>query len=259
MVPALAFFVALPRVVEARRDAILSFDLAKTRRAFPNEGATPLEAVAWQAWVRPVVARALARYPAAGLVAHLDHVYVVWLLWYDGTYIGGTGDPAHGGRIVIALRPGTTTETWLERAVHHEFAHTLHDRRGSGFPTKAWRSANAPGFRYGTAGFDAVKAGKANVALDPALAEQGVLSEYGASSIDEDWATIAESVMVDDPAFWDFVARYPRLRTKARLAVAFYRRTLPGIKLRDVGPYRSVSLGARSFGRLEGLETLATQ
>ena len=233
MVPALAFFLAARAVVEGRRDALLSFDADAARGVFARLGTAPLTNEAWRGWVRSVVSPALVRYPATGLVARIDAVYVVWTLWFDGTSMGGTNDRER--RIVLALGPGAVDSTWLERAVHHEIAHVVRERRRSGFPNQEWIRANAPGFRYGKGGFDAVRAGQVSKAFDAALSTQGVLSVYGASSIDEDWCTIAESVMVDDPAFWAFAARYPRLRAKAQLAVEFYRRTFPGIRLREVG------------------------
>ena len=81
---------------------------------------------------------------------------------------------------------------------------------------------------------DALVKGKTGKEFDPALLEQGLVSEYAASGLDEDWATVGAEVMADRPQFWDKVARYPRLREKARLAVAFYRRSMPGIRLRNV-------------------------
>ena len=233
MLPALDLSPVLRAAFEARRDALLSFDANAARGVYAGLGTTPLTDGAWQAWARSVASPSLARYPAAGLVARIDRVYVVWTLWYEATYMGGTNDRSR--RVVVALGPGAIDSNWLEHALHHEIAHVVRERARSGFPNKAWARANAPGFRYGGGGLDAMKAGKASKEFDPALNAQGVLSAYGASGIDEDWCTVAESVMSDDPAFWDLASRYPRLRAKARLAVEFYRKTFPGIRLRDPG------------------------
>lgn len=232
MFPALAFSLAVNAGLTARREALLSFDADAARGVYAGLGTTALTDPAWQAWVRSVVDYAFARYPVTGLVSRLDGAYVVWALWFDGTYMGGTNDRSR--RIVVGLSPGTVDSTWLEHALHHEIAHVLRERPRSGFPDKAWARANAPGFRYGDGGLNAMKAGQAARAFDPALNAQGILCNYGASGMDEDWCTIAEEVVADDPAFWALMPQYPRLREKARLAVEFYRKTFPGIRLRDV-------------------------
>ena len=243
--PVLAFWLVWPTLLEARRNALLSFDEAGPRLAWPDTKTQPLASEAWRAWARPAVTRALARYPIVPLLARLDSVWVEWTMSSDGSFMGGLNDPVRR-RVFVALGPGVPTLPWIERAVHHEFAHILQDRRNSGFPAKAWRAANAPGFRYGTGGYDAIKAGRSSEAYSDTLAAKGVLSVYGATSIDEDWATIAEAVMVDDSAFWALAARFPRLGEKARLTVAFYRRTFPGIHLRDMdsqaSPHGSTSV-----------------
>ena len=236
MLPALALSFAVGAAIEARREAILSFDGAAAGRAFPGaavEGLSSADGAAWSAWARPVVAGALARYPLAGLLPRLDRAFVVSNLAVGGTPVGGLNDP-EAGRIVVTHGPAN--RALLARSVHHEIAHILLDRRILWFPVVAWRAANAPGFRYGAGGLDALRRGRGSVAYDEAWAARGLLSRYAASSIDEDWATIAESVMVDDPAFWALTERFPRLREKARLAVAFYRKAFPGIRLRDVAP-----------------------
>lgn len=134
----------------------------------------------------------------------------------------------------------TVDEIWLEHAFHHEFAHALSHGKGVVFPTVAWRRANTPGFVYaseveGAGGYAALPKGKSGRGFDPKLNEPGLLSEYGTATFDEDWACIAEEVVADNPAFWDLLPKYPRLREKGRLVVEFYRRAMPGIRLRSVG------------------------
>ena len=72
--------------------------------------------------------------------------------------------------------------------------------------------------------------------MDRALNAKGVLSEYGATEFDEDWATYAERVFDPDDGFRTALRAFPRVRRKARLMAAFYRREFPGIVLPGLEP-----------------------
>ena len=188
---------------------------------------------------RAALARAFARYPAGTLPRDLDRVYVADDLRWDGTQMGGLSMP--GVRAVwlaVGQSVDKSTARWFEASFHHEFAHVLFERREAQIPKSAWRALNSKGFRYryedDEGGFSALsKDISTDEALKPSLNAKGVLSDYGATEIDEDWATYAERLMDPEPSFLAAYRRYPRVRQKMRLMAGFYRRAFPGIRLRE--------------------------
>ncbi len=220
-----------------RLERLPTFDVRRAERAYPGIRVTAETNPVLRAKAKRELTRAMARYPAREVARRLGAVYVVRMLSWEGVQMGGTSSPDGRGLYIAVGEMPLDDGDWIEGTFHHEFAHVLFERFQKDLPLREWKSANAPGFRYtygADGGFEAVSK-NANVSeeLNPALNAQGLLSEYGATEIGEDWATYAERILRNDFATRAVVRRYPRVRAKARLLAAFYRRALPGIKIAD--------------------------
>ncbi len=238
MLPVLALLL-----LQARRPmSLVTFNVVGAERADPGLTATFEKSASTRTLARVSLARAFARYPASGLFRLLDTVFVADDLRWDGTQMGGYSMPgARSIWIAVGQSVDENTDRWIEDSFHHELGHVIKDQRRELIPEKAWRAANAPGFRYthedAGGGFGAVSSGKdTEESLDPTLNAQGLLSHYGATEFEEDWATYAERLLDPDPTFLKALRKYPRVRVKMRLITALYRRVFPGIHLRDVPP-----------------------
>lgn len=209
----------------------INFSTGLARVAYPDFSMVGEDRSDRQLDVQKRLGEALTKYPEGTLKT----VFVVKTLEYRDAPFGGTAS-ADGRSIILAIgdRSGSNTD-WIGHALHHEVAHSLMFRMSGAFPRDAWLAQNAPGFKYAhDSGLAALKSGDTDFHFVPALAEQGVLSAYGSSSFDEDWACYAQYLLTDDPDFWKLVRRYPRVRAKAKLAVEFYRKAVPGMALPDV-------------------------
>lgn len=240
---ALAALAGPPREdLQKQVTALVSFDVAKARRAYPGLGVSPETDEATRRRARRLVMRALAKYPAKSLLRHLKAVFVVHDIWWEKAHMGGASMPGgHEVFVAVGAVPWYD-EDWIEGAVHHEFAHLLYDSEAKILPSQAWTAANAPGFKYSygeNGGYDALTADDTGEELDSRLNLKGVLSAYGASSITEDWATYAQMLIGENGDFFRAVRLYPRVRTKAELALEFYRKAMPGMRLPKL-PLRSV-------------------
>lgn len=229
MTPLLALLVA------TKLDRLVSFDVAKARKDDATISVVAENDPRLRRVAQAALARAFAKYPRLPLNRHLKAVYVVRSMSCEGTAMGGTNSPEARSIWIEVGNPSEGEPRWIEDTFHHEFAHVLADTRRHEMPELAWRAANAPGFKYTYGeggGFTAVSTGQhVGEDLDKPLNAQGVLSEYGATEFDEDWATYAERIFDPDEGFRMALRASPRVRRKVRLMAAFYRREFPGIAL----------------------------
>lgn len=176
------------------------------------------------------------RFPPGLFGKEVKRVFLTDTATYRGESISGLA--LVGSRSVVLAVGGKSGDRLL-RDFHHEVAHILYDRHQSKFPERAWRGANAPGFRYLFAnGFESMVAKSWSFEFDPMLADRGIVSTYGASCFGEDLAMVAETLLVgydgDEKDVIAIATRYPRLATKFRLLVEFYRGIFPGIWFPDL-------------------------
>lgn len=176
--------------------------------------------------VRAVLQRALKKYPPQVLRSHLEAVYVLQELRYSGVDTGGTnsrtcvyvkaGDPAAG-----------FTDAHLEGVFHAEFSSILLRNEMRRFDGEAWEAINPHGFRYLSNGVDAIKQRKADTKLRAGLHEEGFLKQYSQSSLENDLNGFATLLFAGDPKMWEIVDKYPKVKRKAALAIAFYQQLDP--------------------------------
>jgi len=175
---------------------------------------------------RSILNRGLAKYPPGVLAANLQGVYALAELRYRGVVTSGTNS-----RTCMYLKLGSEragfTSTHIEGVLHAEFSSILL-RNHSGFlDTKAWQAANPEGFHYMGDGVEAVKQGKAGLKSAEPLLEQGFLSEYSRSTMENDFNGMVMRLFTGDATVWAMAERYPRIQTKLGLTLAFYRQLDP--------------------------------
>jgi len=170
-----------------------------------------------------LVARALGKYPAAVLRTHLQRVYVVGSLAYSGVPTGGT----NSRKALYLANSGKAADPVLEGIFHAEFSSILLRNLPQYLDTKRWQEINPPGFRYLGSGVQAIKQQKASRRLDAALQEAGFLHSYAQASQEEDFNSIASRLLMGDEGLWRAVAQFPKIKEKAMLVLAFYRKLDP--------------------------------
>lgn len=167
---------------------------------------------------RSIAERALAKYPPALLHATLRKLHGLGQLEYSGVQTGGTRSES---AIYIVCKPHYR-DAAVERIIHAEYSSLLFMKSARKFDAKAWLAQNAEGTRYLGSGVAAVKAGKTSAQMKPELNEQGFLSEYAQASMEEDFNSHVVRLFMGEQTYWQALERYPRLRAKAELVVAFY-------------------------------------
>ncbi len=161
------------------------------------------------------VLNGLAKYPDSILASNLEAVYLVSRLEIYDTVVGGTVDKS-AQRVYIA---GASSSCWMERMFHHEFSSILRYRHP--WNISQWVSENPKDFTYGN---DAIAAIQHQVSgeLDPQLAEDGFLTEYSTTSLENDFGTYAEYHLFPESLLWEMVNTYLRAYRKSALLIDFY-------------------------------------
>lgn len=177
---------------------------------------------------RDILTRAARKYPPEVLERQLSAVYVLAELEYSGVRTGGTNS-----RTVVYVTVGEPrlgyTDAQIEGVFHAEFSSILLRNHRRRFDAEAWRQINPPGFEYLGNGVEAVRQGRAGLALDPALHEAGFHKQYSQSTLENDFNAFAAVLFSGDATRWDTVDRYPKLARKLRLAVGLYEQIHPAL------------------------------
>jgi len=63
--------------------------------------------------------------------------------------------------------------------------------------------------------------------LDTVLTQQGFLTQYSLSSLENDINTVAQNIFCPSPDFWLITEKYPRVKRKVKLLITFYNRINP--------------------------------
>ncbi len=187
------------------------------RTAKVDAKAEPL-ADADKARSRMLVQRALKVYPPTLLNKYLKKIYVVGGLQYSGVATAGTRSASS---VYLVVNDRYTSEL-AEKNLHAEFSSILFLKCPQYFDQVAWCSVNPPAFTYHGGGVRAVKAGQASNRFKESLHEIGFLHDYGQASVEEDFNSYAARLLVGDDALWNAIERYPKVQTKAELAMGFY-------------------------------------
>ncbi len=172
---------------------------------------------------KKIIAKALSKYPEIILEYNLKSVYFLKEMSFYNVGYGGTNYTD----IVYLTNRGITlgyTDKYLEQTFHHEFSSILFRNYPAFLDTNAWKGANAPGFIYNDPenGVGAIRNNQSSQNLDTLFYLQGVLTQYGGSSIENDVNTFAQNLFCPEKNFWNYVDRFPRIRKKVTLLINFY-------------------------------------
>lgn len=169
---------------------------------------------------KAVIIKALNKYPPELIRRHLTKVYIVGYLEFYGQSYGGTNSTS----VVYISNRGVDlgySDFWLEQAFHSEFSSILFRNYSFLFDKKKWISCNKD-IRYGKSGTQALKQGKASLEFDLELNRRGILAQYGAASIEEDFNLFAENLLLSKLGFWEIVKTQKRILKKTKQVIEFY-------------------------------------
>lgn len=162
---------------------------------------------------------AASEYPQELLEAHAPQVLIAGRLEILDLRVGGTVQP---GWVLLAtdyLGPGAGGEV-LAEIYHHEVSSLLIAARP--FPDDAWRAALPEGFAYPDDDAERLQATQSYADdLTPFFAD-GFVSDYGASSLENDINTYAALLLSDPDGLAALAADHPAIATKAQLIRSYY-------------------------------------
>lgn len=173
-----------------------------------------------------VMDAALAKYPMEVLREHLHTLYLLGELRYSGVITSGTNSKTD---VYVKIGPSDKGFTALhnERVFHAELSSILIRNRPQFLDQTAWKAANPPDFTYLGDGVAAVKQGKARTRLDGKMNVLGFLSEYGQSSLENDFNGFAGRLWTGDAALWQLAEQHPAIQRKLTLVLRFYQQLHP--------------------------------
>lgn len=172
---------------------------------------------------RDLLKKDLAKYPARLLKANLKKIHVVGKIRYRGVSAGGTNSRS----IVYLAKNEKFTDNQFQINFHAEFSSVLLRNHPDALDTKAWNKINPTNFTYGEGGVAAIQKGEASLRRDTKLNGEGFLHQYGKASLQEDFNSYASRLLKGDGALWEAMDRHPKVKQKAELTMAFYRRLHP--------------------------------
>lgn len=176
---------------------------------------------------RPLLERALKKYPPQVLKADLKAVYVLAELRYSGVVTtSGTNSQTDVYLKIGEVKKGFT-DRHVEGVFHAEFSSILWRNHQKQFNAEAWQAVNPSGFKYLGDGVEAVKQKKASTTLREELHEQGFLVEYAQSTMENDLNGFAKMLFNGDATLWQIAEKFPKIRRKLDLTLAFYQQIDP--------------------------------
>jgi hypothetical protein len=168
-----------------------------------------------------IIKKALKKYPVDVLKSNLRKVYILYDIKFYNVGYGGT----YWEDNVYITNQGISNgydDIFIEQLFHAEFSSILYLNYKQYFDKKAWKAANAPDVEYGNGGYDAIKSGVDSEDFDEVINNQGFLTQYGMSDMENDFNSFAKNIFSSDPGFWELFSKYKRLNKKLNLIIKFY-------------------------------------
>mgnify|MGYP006928159876 CR=1 FL=1 len=164
---------------------------------------------------------ALSMYPKSIILQNIKTIYVVKDMEFFGQPFGGTNSNSN----VYMTNNGADygyTSLFLEKTFHHEFSSILLRNYEHFFDTATFTSYNAPGFEYGEGGVEAIRENQVSLDYDKQFNELGLISQYSASSLENDINLFAENLFSPEKGFKRLINKYEGLRNKRSFMIDFY-------------------------------------
>ncbi|MCE3226797.1 MAG: hypothetical protein K0S32_1348 [Bacteroidetes bacterium] len=170
---------------------------------------------------KEVVTKALSKYPVDVIKTNLKAVYVLDSIIFFGVPYGGTNS---NNKIYLGNRGENKgyTDHYIEQAFHEEFSSILLRNKPLYLDKARWQSNNARSFTYGTGGVNAIKQNKDGLIFDSTFHKIGLLSEYSASDLENDFNSFARNLFEPKPGFRELLEKYEGIRNKRKLTIEFY-------------------------------------
>jgi hypothetical protein len=145
-----------------------------------------------------IVSKALEKYPKDVLTKHIKKIYVLDEINFYGVRYGGTNSL---DRVYITNRglDKGYSDHFIERLFHAELSSILLRNLSYYLNQTTWVACNPGDFKYGGSGQEAIKTGKTGEYFDPALHEQGCLTQYGTSNFENDVNSFAKNLFKAEP------------------------------------------------------------
>lgn len=175
---------------------------------------------------REVIITAFSKYPPTVLQKYLGKVYVAKKLHFYNLPYGGTNSVFN----VYLCNRGFTDE-WLEMAFHAEFSSVLLRRNQQLFDETQWLKFTDTSVVYGNSGVEALQRGETSILFNEALNEKGILYPYALSSIENDFNSYAENILLNRQEFWEIAHKHPKVMSKLQIVISFYQKISPEFEL----------------------------
>ncbi len=174
---------------------------------------------------KSIIAKALSKYPGSILSSNLKAVYFLKEMMFYDVGFGGT----NSSDAVYITNEGLSlgyTDRFVEQSFHHEFSSILFRTHPSFIDTSAWKDANVAGFIYNDPedGVGAIRNKQSSQLLNTLFCGKGLLTQYSASSLENDVNTFAQNLFSPEKDFWNYVDRFRGIKKKADLLINFYNR-----------------------------------
>lgn len=169
-----------------------------------------------------IVKKAISKYPDKLIKSNLHKVYVFKSLEFFGVPYGGTYTT---GKIYLANNGvlNNYTDEYIERGFHEEFSSILKNNYSQFFEEDLWKTINGNGFIYNSLnGYEAIQSGHSSEGPDKEVYEKGFLTEYGMSTMENDFNSFAKQLFLPDKNFWKVTEDYEKLMKKRDLVINFY-------------------------------------
>jgi hypothetical protein len=175
-----------------------------------------------------IIAEALNKYPSGVLRKDLANVYFVRSMRFFDTPYGGTNS-TDAVYISNDGEKGGYTNYYLEQTFHHELSSIFFRNHTDQLDTTEWKKTNIATFNYNDPenGVGSIRKNQTSQEIDTLLCQQGFLTEYSLSSMENDINTYAQNLFCPSAYFWRVADKYSRIGKKVRLLITFYHRIDP--------------------------------
>jgi len=162
----------------------------------------------------------MKKYPAYILKENINSVQLVYTLEFFGKNYPGTYTR---NRIWLAVESGSGKfgSPFMASVFHRELSSILLNNYGRYFQEPAWRELLPEGFQYSETPFfdpDSI-----DLRADPKWMAKGFINAWAASSLENDFNSLASRLLGSDKDFWLYIESYPVLMKKMLLCLSFYR------------------------------------